>query len=117
MAEVRLTELDPRWVRFGDAPSDAKQGITFLCPQCKKCRLGVFFDVPICGASPVDLGALMASRIDGTSPDYEAFSDVHLGSVLWHREGDTFESLTLSPSVDASAWGCWHGFITGGEIR
>jgi hypothetical protein len=34
--------------------------------------------------------------------------------VLWQRTGETFETLTLTPSVDCSAWGHWHGFITNG---
>jgi hypothetical protein len=25
--------------------------------------------------------------------------------------------LALSPSVDASRAGCWHGFITNGQVR
>jgi hypothetical protein len=36
---------------------------------------------------------------------------------LWQRAGDTFDTLTLSPSIDASKHGHWHGFIQGGEIR
>lgn len=38
-------------------------------------------------------------------------------SIHWQRHGDTFEAMTLMPSVDASASGHWHGFITNGEIR
>jgi hypothetical protein len=33
----------------------------------------------------------------------------------WQRTGDTFENLTLSPSLDFSARGEWHGSITNGE--
>lgn len=39
------------------------------------------------------------------------------GSFKWEREGDTFETLTLKPSVDASGWGHWHGWITNGEVK
>ncbi len=40
-------------------------------------------------------------------------------TVYWQRTGDTFETLTLTPSVDAASHGVghWHGFITNGEIR
>jgi hypothetical protein len=34
----------------------------------------------------------------------------------WTLVGDSFESLTISPSVDASAAGHWHGFIQAGKI-
>jgi hypothetical protein len=37
--------------------------------------------------------------------------------VLWQRTGDDFEDLTLTPSIDASNSGHWHGFITGGQIQ
>jgi hypothetical protein len=35
---------------------------------------------------------------------------------LWHREEEDFEKISLSPSVDASASGHWHGFVTNGAI-
>lgn len=35
----------------------------------------------------------------------------------WQRRGDTFENLTLTPSI-LRMGGCgWHGFVTNGEIR
>jgi len=35
---------------------------------------------------------------------------------LWQRTGETFEDMTLSPSIDASNSGHWHGHITNGEV-
>lgn len=35
----------------------------------------------------------------------------------WGRTGDDFETLSITPSIDASAAKHWHGFITNGEIR
>ena len=35
----------------------------------------------------------------------------------WKFEGNDFNILTVTPSLDASASGNWHGFITDGEIR
>lgn len=32
----------------------------------------------------------------------------------WNHGGEFPETLTLQPSVDA---GCWHGWITNGEVR
>ena len=34
----------------------------------------------------------------------------------WQFEGNDFNSLTVSPSIDASRSGNWHGFIRNGEI-
>lgn len=35
----------------------------------------------------------------------------------WNIQGADFESMTVTPSIDASASGHWHGFITSGEIK
>jgi hypothetical protein len=37
--------------------------------------------------------------------------------VHWKRTWSHFDVMTLQPSVDASAAGHWHGFVTLGEIR
>ena len=45
------------------------------------------------------------------------------GGFAWTINGGAsiedadFRTLTVSPSVDGSAGGLWHGFITAGEIR
>lgn len=40
----------------------------------------------------------------------------HATGCIWDLLGqDDFETLTLTPSIDASASGHWHGFITNGE--
>lgn len=109
---MRLVDLEPRWVAEFSAPDDTKQGVSFLCPHCRARRLAIFFDLPICGAPPANLKQV---HRDVHENDYLA--DHHIGRVLWHREGDSFETLTLTPSIDASAWGCWHGFITKGEVQ
>lgn len=35
----------------------------------------------------------------------------------WKFSGNDFNSLTVHPSIDASASGDWHGFIRSGEIH
>lgn len=110
---MRLSDLDPHWVAGFDAPAGAKQGVSFKCPCCRTTtRLAVFFDVPICGNAAVDLKQVHRSQaLDGHLEDH------HIGRILWHREGESFDTLTLTPSVDASHFGHWHGFVTNGEIR
>lgn len=75
-------------------------GITFECPRHHHTPhedfLGVWFANPIDGGPP--------APPDGTN------------TARWQRAGDTFETLTLTPSVDCSQVGCWHGFIRNGEI-
>lgn len=85
-------------------------GISFLCP-CETCaaqrvgdddsdfhlRLFVGFSNPIDGGAPID-------------PRTKA---------QWYRGGETFETLTLTPSILSTKehGGCgWHGFVTAGEV-
>lgn len=101
---MRLADLDPRWavdkaiVIGGVArvyPDRDGMAISFDCPCCRKERLAVWFANPIDGLPPTD----------------------DAGGRLWERHGDSFENLTLAPSIDASAFGHWHGFIVNGEVK
>ncbi len=94
MAIVRLTDLDPKWISDNDRIGI---GLTFECP-CGRCasasraiRIPVFFERPLSGG-----------------PEQ--------GKLLWRRTGDTFEALTLSPSIDMSAHGHWHGWVQNGAV-
>lgn len=109
---MKLIELNPQWMNAGGegvsqldpatgayvpAPLRTGVGILLDCP-CGKCleehqRLYVPFDVALDGTTGTDRG--------------------------WHRVGDTFETLTLTPSIlrNPHRGGCgWHGFITNGEV-
>lgn len=96
---MRLSELEPKWC--SDADGRHGMGLSFLCPVHRTHRLVVGFTVPVDGGTPMN--------------GYQ---------FLWDRKGDTFDTLTLGPSVDASGarhydnikTPCWHGFITNGEI-
>lgn len=91
---MKLIDLDPHWLvtesgRLG-------MGVMFECPHCREDRLGVWF------ANPLDNGSPAAPE--------------HRPLPRWQRSGDTFETLTLSPSINAESHGHWHGFITNGSI-
>lgn len=104
---MKLTELNPQWLGSGgDGVSDrdgnpvpVREGVmlTLDCP-CGGC--GRPLAVPI--NNPLDGGPPVHGRADGA----------------WQRIGDTFETLTLTPSIQRmDPNGCrWHGFITNGEI-
>lgn len=106
---MRLTELNPRWYAHGDSPDIV--GVTFDCPCCapggKVNSLGVMYRPR--------LGVLFKQEIDRDGLPNE----IHWtrAGIKWDRTGDTFDTLSLTPSVDASKWGHWHGFITNGEIK
>lgn len=93
---MRLVDLDPHWFTRGDSPDLV--GVTFKCPCCRRIRIGVLF------VQEIDMDSLP--------------NDVHWAAEgeKWDRAGETFDTLTLSPSIDGSAYGHWHGFVRGGEV-
>lgn len=96
---MRLIELNPRWTGTGAIIT----GITFDCPHCRTQRLGVVFK------NAIDPEKWLERGVTRNHAECE-----------WDRQGETFETLTLSPSVDASKLDFgnhWHGFITNGEVH
>lgn len=102
---MKLTDLHPKFMGAGGANISNADGT----PATERHGVGVLFDCP-CGcdspcyvpfANPLDGGAAL-------TPEHP----------IWQRTGDTFETLTLTPSILRSKerGGCgWHGFITNGE--
>lgn len=98
---MKLLDLDPRYFTCGK--SDQPVGISFDCPHCHETgqRLAI------------------AIHMDGTNFDPDPANPQQFPSneCIWNvAGGDSFENLSLSPSIDASASGHWHGFVTNGEI-
>jgi len=94
----RLTDLEPRWVTPIRFSVQLPTGVSFLCPCCGTQRLTINFRQPI-------------------DPD-NLLSDTGWRAVepAWDRTGDSFETLSLLPSIDFHASGHWHGHITNGMI-
>ncbi len=106
---MMLVDLKPRWVGAGgegisdgqgnSVPSRDGVGVSFDCPCGCKDRVYVGF------VNPLDGGEAHKSK----------------DQPVWTREGDTFEELTLTPSirrVPVEGFPCnWHGFVTDGGIR
>ena len=97
---MKLAELEPRWWRFEN--NGPRVGLTFICPCCKgtdrETRLGIAFH---------ELG-------------HEAIQDAYIrlhkpNAKIWTASGDIMD-VTITPSIDASKSGHWHGFITKGEM-
>lgn len=99
---MKLAQLNPRWV-----------GIHNFDPNSIY-HIGISFDSPTTGQR---LAVLFTPAIDpdGLAQKY-GWPDFFPDRLKWGRTGDTFETLTLTPSIDASAHGEWHGFITKGEV-
>lgn len=99
---MKLTDLDPHWLVLEEG--GPRVGLTFHCPHCPESgqRLAVCFHHD--GKAAAEDGYILAHRgADDTQH-------------IWDLAGqDDFSTLTLSPSIDASKSGHWHGFITNGE--
>ena len=102
---MQLVDLEPRWKEHDGNPRAA---LILKCPCCQKMWL-------TCKTMP------MATR-----DQFKLYEDEGKASggqvvtcrsdAVWNISGDDFASLTAVPSVDASASGHWHGFITNGQI-
>lgn len=100
---MKLTDLNPSWTSEG-GPGITRDGQ----PVPERRGVGIIIDCP-CGNRDEDhrLFIPFAVALDGSPGSY--------GEKGWQRTGDTFETLTLRPSV-LRVGGCkWHGFITNGE--
>lgn len=121
MRRTLLVDCNPRWVsgRYAGMDDDVACGVHFDCPE---------------GHDGCDHAIPFTPRLDG-SP----VTSWYTSGAVWQRTGDTFETLTLSPSVRriprhasreaAIAHGCipeyitesmfcaFHGFIRDGRIE
>lgn len=95
---MKLLELNPRWFTLeNDGPIVV---LTFDCPHCRQERLGVIFH----------------ARGEEAIQDAYIMTHSPMTNHIWAKDGD-FTDLTLSPSVDASHSGHWHGYIINGEVQ
>ena len=101
---MKLADLHPGWVHCGGPDVHHADGSEVP----RREQVGVAFDCP-CGCDQRCF-IPFANPPDGLGP-------IEPSEPGWNRTGDTFETLTLTPSI-LRVGGCgWHGFITGGEVR
>jgi hypothetical protein len=103
---MKLTDLNPRWVGHGG------EGYVITATGESVARtegVGLICDCP-CGSCGTELFVPFENPI-GPGPLADQWG--------WKRTGETFETLTLTPSVHRQdLGGCgWHGFITAGDVR
>lgn len=100
---MRLADLNPRFVGAGGEGVSDKNGN----PVPRRSGVGITFDCP-CGCGD-RVFASFDNPIDGGPPLGDA-------RPLWSRTGESFDEMTLRPSI-LRIDGCgWHGWITNGEI-
>lgn len=122
---MRLTELEPQFVRYENGPNpsgegesefrhyveniDEAQGVWFLCPVCFKHNGGA-----------VGTHLIEASFADRGVKDNQGSHNREGQPSRWSVRGIGYGDLTLLPSIliDAAPPACsgWHGFVTNGEV-
>lgn len=100
---MKLTDLNPAFVMSGGEGISDSEGN----PVPERQGVGLAFDCP-CGCrervylnfeNPLDGGKKLS------------------GHPSWNRTGDTFETISLTPSI-LRMGGCgWHGYLTNGELK
>lgn len=103
---MKIIDLNPKWIGAGGEGIFDKDGN----PVPERHGVGIAFDCP-CGCGTHGY-VPFSNPLDGGPPCHGRSDDA------WQRTGDTFETLTLTPSIQrADPDGCrWHGFFTNGEV-
>ena len=106
---MRLIDLEPRWIH--------PNVFVFLCPHCRK-------DLLTCKNIQMTIREQRELYEQVFGADWNMFvvpCDPDTvwsisGSVPTDRDAAFITNLTVTPSIDASPSGHWHGHITNGEI-
>jgi hypothetical protein len=104
---MKLIELNPQWFTF----NEQRIGFIFKCPCCPNgptyltCKNRVLeitqqWDIIENQFPDIDLSELVPAKVE--------FS--------WKILSNDFNTLSVTPSIDASSSGHWHGYITNGEV-
>lgn len=116
---MKLNDLNPRWVE-----KDGKRiGFTFISPVQKLRADGTKNPKPYiqsCFEPPTPSHKEQRLAFDAMFGE-DAFlvqgcNPQHNWTIVGGIKDATFETMTVTPSLDGSAGGNWHGNITNGEI-
>lgn len=107
---MKLSELEPRWIHASV--------FVFRCPHCREKWL-------TCQTRPIVRKIQFAAYKEAFGEDWNTLVVPCRPEASWSISAsgaiDTTAvlptDLTVNPSIDASASGHWHGWITSGEIR
>lgn len=112
---MRLVDLGPRWL----IKDGQRVGFIFRSPTRPSCWQSCFAETP----PKREQWALFAEALGGDEDDRECGRPDVQGCSQGTRWSFTppiavadFANLTITPSLDGSAGGNWHGFITAGDI-
>jgi len=98
---VRLVELEPRWIH--------PNLFVFRCPHCPEVLLSCK-NIAMSWNEQYDI----FERVFGEH--WPMLIVPCKDETAWTFSGTDFNTLSVSPSLNANASGHWHGFISNGEI-
>jgi hypothetical protein len=104
---MRLTDLQPQWLE-----RDGRRiGFVFISPTKPLWRQSCFVDRVSHGEQRQIFESMFEAphAVQGCNPDCA-------WTVAGGIEAASFDTMTVTPSLDGSAGGLWHGHITSGEI-
>lgn len=130
---MRLVDLNPRFIGAG---GDGVYQNGAPCPHCTPRPDGTRTDCTACDGLSYELvpaperfgvGIMLTCPCGNPDEDHELYvpfaNPLDGGPAMdprhgWQRTGDTFDTLTLTPSIlRVRPYGCgWHGFITAGNV-
>lgn len=99
-----LRDLHPTWIGHGGEGVAGPDGR----PVPRREGTGIVFDCPCGCASPVYVP--FENPLDGKGP-------IQGERNGWRRTGDTFDTLSIAPSIQRVG-GCeWHGWVRSGRVE
>jgi len=125
---LRLTDLNPQWLE----KDGQRVGVLFMCPCCQQAWLTCFWvKLPTWGEEghsgewTGQMGcvrrAFKKAKLYRTKRRPNGWRESNTvpcdETCQWKWNGKDFDAMTITPSLDASKSGHWHGFITAGAIQ
>lgn len=105
---TRLVDIDPRWL--------SEHVFVFRCPCCLGTPRALWLSCKTAPMSSHDQRELF--REAGLEPcGRGAVVVATREDVAWQVSDREFSAMSVTPSIDASPAGHWHGHITQGEVR
>jgi hypothetical protein len=112
---MRLTDLDPRWL----LKDGARVGFVFRSPTNPRFHQSCFFaPTPFREQCKLFVAALGGDEEDAEFGrfDVQPCNDGCAWRCTPSPDAAVFSEISIEPSLDGSAGGLWHGFITNGVI-
>jgi hypothetical protein len=103
---MKLVDLDPQWL----IKDGRRVGFTFTSPTKPEWRQSCFVEA----VPRQEQWALFEKQGHEKT---QGCKEGYLWKVAGGIDNADLATISVTPSIDGSAGGTWHGFITNGEIR